>query len=137
MPTIDPRAAYPYKEKGIRQAPDERELRVFIQSAEHEGGTKNIPAPARAFAREFSGKLTRYPDPRDLPNWLKAQIEKQATVEELAQTLHDRLHRAPSKESQEMALVLANEIARMKGGSETLSKLLTPELFARLGGDAQ
>ena len=61
-------------------------------------------------------------------------IEKKASVEELAQTLHDRLQRVPSEENQELALIVANEIARMKGGSEVLARHATPELLARLSG---
>jgi nitric oxide reductase activation protein len=127
-------AEYPYPQKGARKALDKRELRIFAQTAVHEGGSREVPAPAQNFARRFSAALTHYPAQRDLPNWLRAMIEKKASVEELAQTLHDRLQRAPSEENQELALIMANEIARMDGGSEVLSKHSTPELFARLSG---
>jgi hypothetical protein len=44
------------------------------------------------------------------------------------------LHRAPTEENQELALILANEIARMKGGAEALAAHGTPDLLARLSG---
>lgn len=125
---------YPYAEKGARQAPDRRELRIFTQSARHHGGQQEMPAPARRFATTFSASVTRYPDQRELPNWLRAMIEKKVRVEELVQTLQKRLNRAPTEENQELALIVANEVARMEGGSEALAKYTTPELLARLSG---
>lgn len=130
----DKNTEYPYPQKGARKAPDKRELRIFVQAAVHEGGSRELPAPAQNFARRFSAALTHYPAQRELPNWLRAMIEKKASVEQLAKTLHDRLQRAPSEENQELALIVANEIARMDGGSEALSKNVTPELLARLSG---
>lgn len=123
-----------FPDKGARTAPESRELRIFGQAAIQEGGTKEMPAAARKFSRRFSSAVTHYPEPYELPNWLRAMIEKKSSVEELAKTLHDRLHRAPSEENQELALLLANEIARMKGGSEVLGRYTTPELLARLTG---
>src|SRR5690242_3925039 len=121
---------YPYPEKGVRPAPDRRELNVFVASSVFEGGTRERPAPAIKFASRFSATLTRYPSPQELPNWLRAMIEKKVSVEELAKTFHDRLLRAPSEANQELALLLANEIARMDGGSEALARHKTPELLA-------
>jgi hypothetical protein len=125
---------YPYAHKGVRKAPDERELRIFTQTSIHEGGMKAMPAPAAKFARAFQASVRRYPEPRELPVWLLALVEKKVSVQELAAAVHDRLVRAPSEENQELALLLANEIARMKGGPEVLSKHATPELFLKLSG---
>lgn len=119
-------------ERGVRAAPNESEMRVFPQAAMREGGTRQVPAAARQFARRFSLTLTHYPDRRELPNWLRAMVEKKVSVEELTKALHDRLHRAPTEENQGLALVMANEIARMKGGPEALAKYTTPELLERL-----
>lgn len=123
---------YPYPQKGTRQAPDTREMNIFVKSAVHEGGSKRIATPAKKFASRFSTTVTRYPKSQELPKWFRAMIEKKVSTEELAKTLHDRLHRAPSEENQEFALIVANEIARMKGGAEVLAKYATPELLARL-----
>lgn len=125
---------YPYQDKGIRKDPDRLELVKFLQAAKQEGGTRKMPLGARKFADRFSAALTHYPNVKELPNWIRAMVEKKVSVEELAQTLHDRLHRAPSEENQQMALLLANEIARMKGGSEALQKHITEELLQRLSG---
>ncbi len=130
----DKNAEYPYPQKGARKAPDKRELRIFVQAPVHEGGSKEMPSPATKFARRFSAAVTHYPAQRELPNWLRAMIEKRASVQELVVTLHDHLHRAPSEENQELALIVANEIARMKGGSEALAKHVTPDLLAKLSG---
>jgi hypothetical protein len=131
----DAKTDYPFPQKGARAAPDKREMRIFVQSAIHEGGSKEMPAPAARFARRFSATVSHYPEQRDLPNWLRALIEKKVSTEELAQTLHDRLLRAPSEENQELALIVANEIARMKGGPEALAKHVVPELLAKLSGN--
>lgn len=128
-------SGYPLKEKGARSAPDARELRVFIRSGRHEGGMVDMPAAARAFARRTADAVTHYPDPHELPNWLRAMIEKKVPAEELARTLQERLRRAPSEDSQEMALLLANEIARMPRGAEALAKHITPELLRALSGE--
>ncbi|MEY2410216.1 MAG: hypothetical protein QOF48_2886 [Verrucomicrobiota bacterium] len=93
-----------------------------------------MPAPAEKFARRFSATVTHYPAQSELPNWLRAMVEKKASADELTKTLHDRLQRAPSEENQELALILANEIARMEGGSEALAKYATTQLLARLAG---
>lgn len=130
----DKEEPYPYAEKGARKAPDNREVRIFVQAALQEGGSREMPASALKFARRFSAALTDYPAQRELPNWLRAMIEKKASVEELGQTLCDRLQRAPSEENQELALLVANEISRMDGGAEVLSRHATPELLARLSG---
>jgi hypothetical protein len=130
----DKEIAYPYEQKGVRKAPDQRELRLFVRAAQHEGGAKEMPAPAQKFASRFSTTLTHYPKRRELPNWLSAQIEKKVPVEELAKTFHERLLRAPSEENMELALLMANEIARLDGGSEALAKHVTPDLFAKLHG---
>lgn len=125
---------YPYPDKGARKKPDKAELRRFVQADMHEGGTKRMPEAARKFASRFSDAVTRYPERPELQNWLRAKVEKKVPVEELVKTLHDRLQRAPSEENQELALVVANEAARMQGGLEAIHKYLTPELLARLGG---
>jgi len=125
---------YPYPQKGARIAPDRRDLHIFVASSGHEGGLREMPASAAKFAIRFSAALTPYPSIPELPNWLRAMIEKRVSVEELAKTFHDRLLRAPSEENQELALLLANEIARMKGGSEALAKYKTAELLAKLSG---
>jgi len=125
----------PYPEKGARRAPERAELTRFVRAADHAGGRPDMPAEARTFAHRFAATLTRYPDfPQELPNWLRAMIEKKVSVEELAQGIRDRLHRAPSESNQQLALLLANEVARMKGGSEMLQRHVTPDLLQRLGG---
>lgn len=131
----DAKTEYPYPQKGARAAPDKREMRIFLQSAMHEGGSREMPAPAARFARRFSATVSHYPEQRELPNWFRALIEKKVSAEELAQTVRDRLHRAPTEENQELALIVANEIARMKGGPEALAKHVQPEFLARLAGD--
>jgi hypothetical protein len=123
---------YPYPEKGIRKEADRREARAFIRSALHQDGTRETPRAAQQFARRFSAGLTRYPAQPELPKWLLALIEKKASVREVAQTLQEHLRRAPSEENQELALIVANEIARMEGGAEELARHVTPELLARL-----
>lgn len=125
---------YPYEQKGVRQAPDKRELRVFAQAALQEGGATEMPAAAQKFASRFAATVSHYPERRELPNWLRAQIEKKVPVEELAKTFHERLQRAPSQENMELALIVANEISRMDGGSKALARYLTPTLFKRLQG---
>lgn len=125
---------YPFPQKGVRLAPDRQDLHLFVASPGHEGGTREMPAAAAKFASRFRATLTRYPSQQELPNWLRAMIEKKASVEELSKTFHDRLLRAPSAENQELALLVANEIARMKGGSEALARHKTPELLAKLSG---
>ena len=37
---------YPYRQKGVRKAPDRREVRVFVQAAVHEGGSRTARASA-------------------------------------------------------------------------------------------
>lgn len=125
---------YPYEQKGARKAPDKRELRIFAQTALHEGGATEMSATAQKFAGRFAATVSHYPRQRELPNWLRAQIEKKVPVEELAKTFNERLQRAPSEENMELALIVANEISRMDGGSKALARYLTPTLFKRLQG---
>lgn len=135
---------YPYPHKGARKAPDKRELRILIQSAAcggvskelHEGGIKERNTAALNFSRRFAATVMHYPVQRETPVWFRVLIEKKATVEEMAQTLRDRLHRAPTAESQEFALLMANEIVRKKGGAEAVAKHVTPELLGRLAEKA-
>lgn len=124
-----------YPDMGIRTPPDIAELEEFEQAADKDGGMREISLEAQNFADRFSGALTQYPKAKKLPNWVRAMVEKKVSVEELTQTLHDRISRAPSHENLEMALLLANEIARMKGGSEALAKHLTEEFLSRLKGE--
>jgi hypothetical protein len=125
---------YPYHVKDVRKEPDDRELRILIQPSIHEGGLKEMPAPAKKFAARFAANVTHFPAKRELPNWFKAMIEKKVSVEELTKTLQEHVFRAPSEENQELALIVANEISRMKGGSEILPKYITPELLTKLSG---
>ncbi|HYK20839.1 MAG TPA: hypothetical protein VEV42_08900 [Pyrinomonadaceae bacterium] len=130
----DKEIAYPYEQKGARKAPERREVDVLVRKPVHEGGLKDMPAPAQKFASRFSTTLTHYPKQRELPNWLRALVEKKVPVEELAKTTQERLLRAPSEENMEITLLVANEIARMKGGPEALGKYITPDLLAKLHG---
>ena len=126
---------FQYPEKGVRKIIDENEARLFTRVSLSEGGTKRIPAAASAFARNFSSGISGYSKPSELPNWLKALATKKVSMAELAKAVHDRLNRAPTRENMELALNLANEIARLKGGGEILSSYVTPELLARLSGE--
>lgn len=124
----------PVTEKGSWRPPGPHELRLFVQASQHEGGMSEMPAAAQRFAKRACAAVSGYPGPPELPNWLRAMIQKKASVEDLTRTLHERLHRAPSAQHQELALMMANEIARMQGGPKVLAKYLTPELLQRLGG---
>ena len=126
---------YPFPEKGIRREPDKREVHAFIRSTVHEDGTRETPRAAQHFARRFADAVTPYPAHQELPKWLLALIEKKALVREVAQTLQEHLRRAPSERNQELALIVANEIARMEGGAEELARHVTPELLARLSAE--
>src|SRR5438128_1079516 len=101
---------YSYPEKGTREVPDQVEQRILAQPALLQGASGEIPIPAKQFARRFETTVMHFPKQRNLPKWLLTMIEKQASAEELAKSLHDRLFRAPSKANQEMALLVANEI---------------------------
>jgi hypothetical protein len=125
---------YPYSLKDVRKELSREELRTFVQPEAQEGGLKRMPEPAKRFARRFSETVSHYPKKKELPNWFRAMVERKASVEELTKTLHDHLYRAPSKENQELALIVANQIARMKGGSEVLPRYVTPELLSKLSG---
>jgi hypothetical protein len=124
-----------FPQQGTRKAPEREELLGFLRESEREGGSKRIPAAAKRFAGSFAATLTHYPKRRELPKWLRAMVAKNAPVEELAKTLHDRLLRAPSEENMELALIMANEIARLDGGPAVLNRYVTPELLARLSGE--
>jgi hypothetical protein len=127
---------YPFPNKGAREKPQKSDLRRVVQAEVHHGGTTAMPEAARRFANRFSSAVMRYPARPELQNWVRALIERKAPVEEVVKMLHDRVQRAPSEENQELALVLANEVARMRGGTEAIHEHITPELLARLAGKA-
>lgn len=120
--------------KGKRECPSAKELQLFIQRPRREGGSKRVRVSASRFAGHFSAALTRYPVGLDQPKWLRALVETKASVDQLATIVRDRLRRAPTKSNQEIALVLANEIARIDGSSKVLEKHLTTDLFSHLSG---
>ena len=120
--------------KGKRECPSAKELQLFIQQPHREGGSKRVRVSASRFAGHFSTALTRYPVGLDQPKWLRALVKTRASVDQLVTIARDRLWRAPTKSNQELALVLANEIARIDGGKEVLEKHFTPDLFSRLSG---
>ena len=121
-------------EQGKRTRPDARELAIFTQGFRAAGGSRKRRPAAVRFATRFAARVSRYPAVHGQPRWLRALVQTGVSVEEVFATLRNRLQRAPSKANQEFALVLANELARKEGGSEALSRHLTPELFARLSG---
>lgn len=124
----------PLEEKGKREKPNAKELMLFTQRAQRTGGFRKRNAAAARFADRFAASVTRYARGGDQPKWLRALVQNKASVGQLVMTLRDRVYRAPTKANQEFALLLANEIARMEGGSEALTKHLTPELLSRLSG---
>jgi hypothetical protein len=92
---------------------------------------------ARPFQKRAAAEIAYYPEGQRLPKWVLALIEKKVSVEDFAQTVHDRTLRAPSEDNQRLALLLANEIARLPDGPEILDRYLTPELLVGLSGEGK
>jgi hypothetical protein len=125
---------YPFEETGVRPAPDREEAAVFSTAALTEGGVRSVPSQARRFQKQAAAELSEHPMPEKLPRWVLALVQKKVQADELAKTVAERTMRAPSKENQTLALMLANEIARMDGGPEAIQRHFTPELLDRVSG---
>lgn len=128
------RADYPFKELGPRRGPDLDDVRAFARQGVRHDGRRSIPTAARSFQQRAAAEVAHYPETPALPKWILALVEKKVSVDEFARAVHDRTLRAPSEENQRLALLLANELARMPNGSKTVERYLTPDLLLRLSG---
>jgi hypothetical protein len=66
----------------------------------------------------------------EIPNWVKAMIERNASYEEVLNRAEDQLRRAPSAENHILVQALTNEFGRPVKGRLDIRKLVTPQRVA-------
>lgn len=123
-------------QRGSRDVLSARQASIFRRVATADGKV-DLPSDASRFA-ESSRSAYRYREEpisdEELPNWVRAHVEKSATIDELLVELRRRLLRAPTEEHLHLALAVANEVARRPEGARIVRRHLSQELVDSLTG---
>lgn len=126
---------YPYHQQRARAALSAEELRLMAR-AEGASGQGSAPAEAQIYARRAAMELhVEQPiTDTELPNWVRAHIQKKTDLDEFLKALHERTLRAPGDEQVRLAEALVNELSFHKEAAPVIKRLVDATTLAQLQG---
>lgn len=127
---------YPYRKVGQRKLLSNEERLSLAQTESSAGIGRPRAQVPRAFLRRQrtvstvgSGLLRFRP-----PAWARRLTAARRPRQEMLDALEKRVYRAPAEKNLRQALIILNDIGRLRGGGKLLRERLTQQVVDRLIG---